>query len=142
MGDVVGFPVFQKRCLTQRFFQRANVLALQLLSALGFDGLCVGQFDNTNGDFFKFREFSGQEAAARAITSYLLSSSSGTKSGARAGRKFAEAIFIDSFRGLLTDWVSTGTGRSRFSLVFCVTCVCISNPPLNWALLNLVVGDC
>ena len=63
MGDVVGFPVFQKRCVTQRFFQRVNVLALQLLSALGFDGLCVGQFDNTNGDFFKFRLQTPEPAA-------------------------------------------------------------------------------
>lgn len=64
MGDVVGFPEFQERFETQSFFQRVNVLALQVLDALGFDGLCVAQFDDTNGDFFEFCEFGGSEAAS------------------------------------------------------------------------------
>jgi len=34
-----------------------DVLALQVLNALGLDGLGIGQLDYADGKFFEFRQF-------------------------------------------------------------------------------------
>jgi hypothetical protein len=39
-----------------------DVLALQVLNALGLDCLCIGQLDYADGKFFEFRQFRRSEA--------------------------------------------------------------------------------
>ena len=39
-----------------------DVLALQVLNALGFDCLCIRQLDYADGKFFQFRQFRRSEA--------------------------------------------------------------------------------
>ncbi len=39
-----------------------NVLALQVLNALGLDGLGIGQLDDADGKFFELRQFRRSQA--------------------------------------------------------------------------------
>ena len=62
-GDGVGrFTEFQERFETQSFLQRVNVLPLQVLNALGLDGLGIRQFDDADRKFFEFRQLRRSEA--------------------------------------------------------------------------------
>ena len=45
------------------FFQRMNVLALQVLHDLGFDGFGVGQFNDADRNGIEFRNSCGPQAA-------------------------------------------------------------------------------
>ena len=57
-GDGVSrFSEFQEGFETQSFLQRVDVLALQVLNALGLDCLGIGQLDYADRKFFEFRQF-------------------------------------------------------------------------------------
>ena len=101
-----------------------DVLALQVLNALGLDCLGIGQFDYADGKFFEFRQFRCSEATCSgndfvlAFLQFAYQKRGQNPLRLEAGGQFFRLLASNRLRGLVADSASAVMGTLRYSWLF------------------------
>ena len=104
-----------------------DVLALQVLNALGLDCLRIRQLDYADGKFFEFRQFRRSQATCPgdnfvlAFLQFAYQKRGENPLGLEAGGQFFEALWIKSLAGIGGGLRKRGDGNAAiFVVVDCI----------------------
>ena len=118
MRDVIGCSEFQERFETKSLFERVDVLALQVLNALGFDCLSIAELDNAYRNVLEFCDFRRSQTA-RSGDHFILAFVQFTHQERcqnalrlEAGCQFAETRLIEPL-----PWIARRLGKGRHGYI-------------------------